>query len=293
MTKAPESIRGFCFVCDRREATNCYNLSAMKMLALALLIAFSAVIVSGQPNQRSNANQPPATVKDPSAITLVCSDCAQTHTGEASANSPKWYRPEVWLVVVGFITCGLIWWQAKKTAEAAQAAQSAADAALKQANHIATSERAWMIAKMDKPEIPYQKPYIFFGIPKLTNKGKTPAFICEIGNSAVALESGEALPDIPSGYQEKHVARWENPGIPIAPGGEVGRWVALTTIDEPMDLHKGRKVLWVHGYVKYWDAFFGEIRETKYCFRLAPSAVIGIPDHAFVIDGPAAYNRAT
>lgn len=38
--------------------------------------------------------------------------------------NPNWYalkRPEWWLVVVGFFTLVLIWWQAKKTAEATEA----------------------------------------------------------------------------------------------------------------------------------------------------------------------------
>jgi CspA family cold shock protein len=47
-----------------------------------------------------------------------------------SGGSPKWYtplkRPEWWLVLVGFLTIGLIWWQAKKTAEAAEATQRSA-----------------------------------------------------------------------------------------------------------------------------------------------------------------------
>jgi hypothetical protein len=129
----------------------------MKMPALALLIAFSAVIVSGQPNQRSNANQPPATGKDPSAITLVCNDCAQTHISEASANPPKWYtplkRPEVWLVVVGFITCGLIWWQAKKTAEAAKATRDSVRLQEKaMAQWIDVTWRTDDITKLDKLE---------------------------------------------------------------------------------------------------------------------------------------------
>jgi len=58
------------------------------------------------------------------------SDTANNPQPQAAPNvgkPPKWYtplkRPEWWLVLVGFLTLGLIWWQAKKTADAAEATQ--------------------------------------------------------------------------------------------------------------------------------------------------------------------------
>jgi len=188
-----------------------------------------------------------------------------------------------WAIIATLFVIG---WQSIEAANAAKAAQLSAQFAI-------DSERAWMIAKMDKPIIPLERERWFFAtIPKLTNKGKTPAFIVEIGNAIAVLARNERLPAIPSGYEERNIFRSEGRGISIPPEGEAGKGI-VHEIEDPTPFHKGDSILWVHGYVKYRDVFVEEIRETRYCFRCVPSLIIGMNDHSFVIDGPPAYNRAT
>lgn len=162
----------------------------------------------------------------------------------------------------------------------------------RQGSHIITSERAWLIAKIEKPVIVPDGPWAYAGTPKLTNKGRTPAFVYEIGNAAVFLPNGESLPEKPSGFEEKSVLHYEGRGIPVAPSGEVGRAI-ISPVYNAHQILTEQIVLWVYGYAKYRDVFSNQEHETRYCFRLIPSAILGMDDHNFWIDGPPAYNQAT
>lgn len=59
-----------------------------------------------------------------------------------------------------------------------------------------------------------------------------------------------------------------------------------------MRLLREERIIWAHGYVRYWDVFLQKSRETKYCFRCIPCSIIGMDDHSFVVDGPPAYHES-
>lgn len=190
-----------------------------------------------------------------------------------------------------------------------KASEDAAKAALKQAHHIASSERAWMIAEITtagRENLLGKNPIVLpmgglstaMATYKLKNNGNTPAFIVEIGSALEVISEGQVLPSIPRGYDPKDIAKWTGHGVPIAPGAIIVRSV-YKDVHNSMNILDGADILWVHGYVKYYDAFSGEkplsgeLRETRYCFKWQPTlAKTGIP-HEFSIEGPPEYNRAT
>jgi hypothetical protein len=184
---------------------------------------------------------------------------------------------------------------AEAATDNAKAAKEAADAALKQADHMITSERAWFVCRadmvLDKEEDNKTVGRIGF---RYENIGKTPGFITEIGFAITSLNSGQELPQIPPSYQNGDTFQWTaGRGLPIVPGDNMGRRASCELTQAQLDsLRKEKLIVWVHGYVSYRDSFVEQMRETRYCLRLNPHW--GDSDSVpFFIDGPPAYNSAT
>lgn len=107
--------------------------SGFRSLTEGQVVQFS--VVKG-PKGRQAANvQPAATerkkVNQPTADKHDINDADRAQLqGVTALGDAHWYtpltRPEWWLVLVGFLTLGLIWWQAKKTADAAEATKESA-----------------------------------------------------------------------------------------------------------------------------------------------------------------------
>lgn len=209
--------------------------------------------------------------------------------GKVKASPPWWYILVAWPEGITawaiLFTLGAIIWQTVQT-------KKAAEAALLNAQAVIDSERAWMIANIDKPIIPLDGLYMFAGLPKLVNKGKTPAFVFEIGNNVTILPAGEQLPQEPKSYRSKNVIHYEGRGIAVAPEGAIGKYVMSNEPEDPTPILREERIIWVYGYIKYRDVFFDKERETRYCFRLIPCPILGMNEHTFVMDGPTAYNEA-
>jgi hypothetical protein len=265
-----------------------YNFYIM-LKSLAILAVFIALGIDnpGKKNDGSDLANKNGENKPSPTISVTNNQACPPDTDTANAKPPHWYTsPEWWLCILGLPTLIFIGWQAK-------AASNAAQATLKQADHIVSSERAWMIASMDNPIIPTDGPYLYAGIPKLTNKGKTPAFVFEIANAVVVLPSGDTLPPQPSGFESNNVFKYDGRGLAIAPEGIAGRPIISSQSEDADPILKEKRIVWVYGYVRYWDVFLEKQRETRYCFRCIPSLMPGVIDHNFVFDGPSAYNEAT
>ena len=120
----------------------------LKRLAiLAVISAPMAVYVLGQPNKISgDKDKTPGNIYQPlyrltpTTITPIPSKHPSKSTDEAFSLHTAIKRPEWWAIGIALGTLILISWQSKATADAAKAA-------LLQANHIVTSERAWMVAE--------------------------------------------------------------------------------------------------------------------------------------------------
>jgi hypothetical protein len=128
------------------------------------------------------------------------------------------------------------------------------------------------------------------------NKGKIPAFVLEVGGAIQVAAKGNSLPDTSPPYDPGNVVRWGGHGIPISPKVAFMRF-ASKTIEDPIEISTGSKILWTYGYIKYRDVFSarqisgGKVREARYCFRFVPPGT-GMNAH-FRIEGPPAYNQAT
>jgi hypothetical protein len=227
----------------------------------------------------------------------------QKNIEDTTGNTPSWLGFFRWptgtTTLALILTLIVVAEQTKQTTKAAEAARDSAKAALKQADHMVASERAWMIAKMEPVKIPDISEHFPFGIiPRIVNGGKTPAFIVETGSEAVVLGYKEHLPIVPV-FNEKHISRWEGRGLPLAPSGHIGRF-AFCGIPNPSGLYQLDTTLWVYGYVKYRDVFDssakgdGIVRETRFCFRAQTPLLHVVGDMtSFIIDGTPTYNEAT
>ncbi|MHB2008816.1 MAG: hypothetical protein ACYCOX_12290 [Acidobacteriaceae bacterium] len=170
----------------------------------------------------------------------------------------------------------------------AEAAQDAANAALKQASHIVTSERAWIIANVDTVSSTVEADVRSRIFPKIRNVGKTPAFLLEKSESSQTLDRGISLPDEPI-YPAPE--QFEGNGVPLAPNGELPIFLRGFEFDiTPSNMLLYDKMVLVWGYVKYRDAF-GSERETRYCYSYEISSTWKMI--ALYLVGPTAYNRTT
>jgi len=199
------------------------------------------------------------------------------------------------LVLSSICGIGIGMWTLILLKRQTKATEDTANTALKQASHIVTSERAWMIANVEKLHAPKttMDQNIWFSI-RCLNKGKTPAFLLEIGNHGLIRHRSEKLPAIQLPYEEANIERWEGNGLPLQPGADIVRSNFSVIGRGTEKIHSGEEFLWIYGYIKYRDAF-GENRETWYCFLWDNNCSISIEEDrpsCYMQRGPASYNRA-
>jgi hypothetical protein len=162
----------------------------------------------------------------------------------------------------------------------------------RQTNHMVTSERAWIICKIDNlgiPNVPQRfEAETFF---QFENVGKTPGFILEYGWRIIDLPSDEILPETPPDYRGEGCDFAVYDRLPISPQGTINRHGRVVS-EDPRVLHIGGRTVWAHGYIRYCDSFSNTVHETRACFKWLPNrANSGLFE--FSIDGPSAYNRST
>jgi hypothetical protein len=223
-----------------------------------------------------------------------------TNDAKDAYEPPIWAKYVTWPEGVGawavILTLLAIAWQSAETHAAARATQDSVRAAEKQTEHIITSERAWMIAEAGDAGIPPEIEgatgirWTEFSV-RFVNKGKTPAFLLEVGYCGQVLPYGEKLPTVQPPYREKEISKWEGKGLPLLPGAAVHKNHVGTWANDPVKITRGFDVLWVYGYIKYGDAF-GFVRETWYCYRWIQE-IERYQASGFIAGGPESYNHAT
>jgi hypothetical protein len=177
----------------------------------------------------------------------------------------------------------------EKLAQAAKdnagAAKVSADVAKDSFKSVIDSERAWVVA--DAPFVP---PNVATGPPVkiecvIRNRGNTMARVVEKGENYRIQAPLNDLPETPD-YGEKF--EWSN-GQVLAPASEsvLRRELQVTNAEMWQKVREGSMVLFVFGYVKYWDVFDRE-HETRYIFRFNPT-----PKWSFNLEDRTEYTRTT
>jgi hypothetical protein len=223
----------------------------------------------------------------------MCNNCSYAHAGESNPNPPKWYaslkRPEWWLVGVGFLTLGLIWYQAKKTAEAAEATQRAtevikgqtailkdsvaaaeksADAALLNARAVINAERPWIVVSVESQGA---NQFIF----KATNVGRTPARIVSIWGQREIVHRGNKF-QVSLDY-EKGEGLINTPPCLLPPTAYCTAFLnnseelRLNSPDVWSSFEGGFSVMFSYGKIIYFDTLEPKVQhETKWLYWHLP-----------------------
>jgi hypothetical protein len=189
------------------------------------------------------------------------------------------------LALVAALTLVVIAYQAKKTADAAEATEKNVEAVL-------NSSRAWIL--VDPGVIPDDfepDPNLiaFLEIrPIIKNYGKTPAKITRMGISQVNLPTNDKLPPEPTDQHVQSADIVLPPDLPIQP---LKLMIAQTDF---IEVRRGDPLLYVHGFVDYVD-LGDRPRTSRFCFIYnVPSGFTSLK-RGFYIPGnvPPAYTKCT
>jgi hypothetical protein len=224
----------------------------------------------------------------------------------ATQDPDKWVRRGFWInLILTLITLAV-----------AIAAVLQAKAALKQANHIAASERAWILVKTVggpkggwyDPENPSYAPgaAIEFAVYGNTPARLTDARLYLVNVPArIGTEPLEPIlpevPDYPKGPWNSEIP---DNGRVLPPNDKFAVNIvldpAVSTEDEFNKLWEWKNCVCLYGFVAYGDTF-GVMHETRFCYVYEISRGGVIADAAgnrlnpdrFRIGGPKGYNQAT
>jgi hypothetical protein len=246
--------------------------SAIAMPVTVMFSLFLAIIIQGA------AAIPAPTVTSKPKTDATPTLPQQVYVPSKEQGKDGWDKAAVvsnyLLVIVGILGIGYAALTFGKLKEQTEAAKNAAEAALRQAQHIETTERAWVIASAQNPDppIPLSSDHKNAMAPLLVtvkilfeNKGNTPAFIKKIATGGCAIPSDQ-MPDLTVTDQSGELG-----DIPVVPGHSFGWEHERIEIERAIKIRSGELSLWIYGIVSYDDTF-KETRDTGFCFRFEPSS---------------------
>jgi hypothetical protein len=212
------------------------------------------------------------------------------------------------LVIAGFVTAALIWWQARETRRSVQAIrdalphqQSAANAANLNAQALINAERPWVMIQIKQEDFPQgEEPSSgLFGKRgfqfQMFNYGKSPAHILDCRNLKF-----DVVPDPDSNLRippEYGPSEWNRTFLPPKDSLPVGALFHPSDQDfriaidraQKGERTKGEDV--VYGLIEYGDGISRERYRTAFCFRYERSHLE--PIGRLIRCGPAVYNEYT
>jgi hypothetical protein len=201
------------------------------------------------------------------------------------------------LAIVGFIGIFVAW-------RTVSATKKAAEAALKQADHMVASERAWLVissvAKNGSVVQPGFAPYYWW---QVKNLGSTPARLIDT-QAHCKVDTGhlpEPMPEEPT-FDKRAIELHER----ILGPGDTLDFFSLwekedgTTFRDRME-SLDQICLRAYGYIRYKTMFGPEICESRFCdyFNHFPDKPIATNQMLYLIDfrpdltAPAAYTKST
>lgn len=190
-------------------------------------------------------------------------------------------------------TLGVVIWQTTATSKAAKAAERTAEAALRQADHMVASERAWIM--VDTGEIPDDfEPdpnalqYMELR-PIVRNCGKTIARIKMISVRAHAVTKPTDLPVDPEYRGSVDLAL-----LPLPPAAVIQPAKVMVDLRDFIGYREGRSLLYIYGFVDY-QVLDIEERKTRFCFKyVVPGGFSGMKRGFYIAtDVPKKYTQST
>jgi len=167
------------------------------------------------------------------------------------------------LVVVGIIQLCLFVWQLNLIRESLADTKIASNAALKTAESIIATERAYIFAKVDNTIVGTNpdKSTTITGEIQFLNYGKTPAMPTRC---RWASQETSVVPQI-LGPADQDVPYWQD-GLTIAPEKSMALIFTLNISAANMtDILNGTRMAYTFGLMEYKD-IFGNARETGFCW---------------------------
>ncbi|HTR46382.1 MAG TPA: hypothetical protein VMM16_03210 [Verrucomicrobiae bacterium] len=206
------------------------------------------------------------------------------------------------LAVIGAVTACIAIRTLRYIACQTQTGTVTARAARDNAQAVINSERAWMVGlkvdtKFDKPPKQNENAVYFC---KITNAGKTPSRILEVGMTFRRTENLHLVPPDPmTTYQKGEIFPFNK--IVVPPNDHIPMYAALFPPlgeGEYSSFRNGKLLLYGYGYVKYLDVFSKDdrdFRETRFCHYYS----IPTPNEPLAegfrpcIEAPTEYHKAT
>lgn len=254
-----------------------------RLTILLLLLLGYQTPLAGKARDQSNQTQQLKAHKNqepqPSPPTIVhqetfnCEPCEQKRqpdTSQAAENprsAPSWVNPYSTLAIAGLslLTLVVLW---------------------RQFFLIRDIERAWVLVEIgETPVIPPTK--IIWLMPKVRNRGSTPARIQKVSIRSRAVPSVQNLP-VPPDY-----APSINFEFVLAPQVEIRPMRVTFPSAEMQNAGSGQPALCIYGYVEYLD-ITNKRRTTNFCFAYYDGTPVGDMAGFYpVAEMPAIYNRCT
>lgn len=221
--------------------------------------------MAGQPDKTPGA-------KNSQANQIKASDQAQSSFEDKSFD---WHtaieRPEWWLVVVGFITFGVVGWQAilmrchakhfeklaRETAKSVAVSQDTAKRQLRAYIVVIIGDAMWQER---------EKGYRFGALPLLKNSGQTPAYKVTFIAKAAILPT-----ELPKDYKLSEMGD-EAGETMVGPGHQMTMHAKVDDFVHDSEVQAIKtgdrdKSLYTWGIIRYEDCF-GEPHYTRFCHRV-------------------------
>lgn len=235
------------------------------MLKKLMLIAVFTALVTGvsfaQPDKPATSKPQPANQAQPSGLSSETEKntcCKTDKIVVVSDTRPPYEQSDVWLVIVGIITCCVVFWQSRQTRKAADAAKENAGAAKLNAQALVNSERPWLIAEVISQANNSGNYEV-----QITNYGRTPArfirgdsgYLYTVNPSALI---SEPVYDSPIRIPTQTLVATDK-GFPIPCGYDMR---SLDSLSGGAD-----RMLVIYGRIVYEDVIIPGIEhETRWCF---------------------------
>jgi hypothetical protein len=174
-------------------------------------------------------------------------------------------------------------------------AKDTADATRINAEAMVSSERAWVLVDIGRlpPFDPDPNRLEFLWIfPTIRNYGRTVARIKRIVGIVKLIPEGQELPSVP----EYTVGQGFDQGIDavLPPQAPMQPRLGVSG-DEWIEVRQGRRILFVHGFIEYFDGISDKQRKTAYCFAYAIQRGFSPAESGFYpyLAAPAVYTDCT